>query len=114
MDTDKQTAARGLIDIEAHLYREAHLSAARRRLAEFTARATDFSPGQQRDLERWYLDEQQYAARMVTDHIADSISAVEKAHRIRFGRWLRGTLMAMTLISVVLFVYAALVVGMAA
>jgi hypothetical protein len=51
---------------------------------------------------------------MVTDHIADSISAVEKAHRIRFGRWLRGTLMAMTLISVVLFVYAALVVGMAA
>jgi hypothetical protein len=114
MDTDKQTAARGLIDIEAYLYREAHLSAARRRLAEFTARATDFSPGQQRDLERWYLDEQQYVARMVTDHIADSISAVEKAHRIRFGRWLRGTLMAMTLISVVLFVYAALVVGMAA
>ena len=114
METDKQTTARGLIDIEAYLYREAHLSAARRRLAEFTARARDFSPGQQRDLERWHLDEQQYVARMVTDHIADSISAVEKAHRIRFGRWLRGTLMAMTLISVVLFVYAALVVGMAA
>ncbi|MEV5900780.1 hypothetical protein [Streptomyces sp. NPDC052127] len=114
MDTDKQTTARGLIDIEAYLYREAHLSAARRRLADFTARATDFSPGQKRDLERWYLDEQQYVARMVTDHIADSIGAVEKAHRIRFGRWLRGTLLAMTLISVVLFVCAALVIGMAA
>ncbi|MER7638230.1 MULTISPECIES: hypothetical protein [unclassified Streptomyces] len=111
MDTDKQTAARGLIDIEAHLYREAHLGAARRRLAEFTAQATDFSPGQKRDLERWYLDEQQYVARMVTDHIADRINAVEEAHRLRFGRWLRGTLIAMTLISVVLFGCAALVVG---
>ncbi|MEW2572629.1 hypothetical protein [Streptomyces liliiviolaceus] len=113
MDTDKQTAARGLIDIEAHLYREAHLSAARRRLAEFIARADDFSPGQKRDLEQWYLDEQRYVARMVTDHIADSISAVEQAHRLRFGRWLRGTLVAMTLITVVLFLCAALVVGMA-
>ncbi|MFI1441647.1 hypothetical protein [Streptomyces fructofermentans] len=112
MDTDKQTAARGLTDIEAYLYREAHLGAARRRLAEFTARATDFSPGQKRELERWYLDEQRHVARMVIDHIADSISAVHKVRSNRVGRWLRGTLLAMTTVSAVLFV-GALVASMA-
>ncbi|MEU3365200.1 hypothetical protein [Streptomyces pseudogriseolus] len=50
MDTDKQTA-RGLADIEAYLYREAHLSAARRRLARFVARADDFSAEQKAELE---------------------------------------------------------------
>lgn len=112
MDTDKQTAARGLVDIEAYLYREAHLSAARRRLADFTARADGFSPGQIRDLETWYLGEQRYVARMVTDHIANSISAVKDEHRIRFGRWLRGTLVAMTLITLVVIACAVLVVGL--
>ncbi|MEW2425631.1 hypothetical protein ACIP96_20775 [Streptomyces nigra] len=112
MDTDKETAARGMADIEAYLYREAHLSAARRRLAAFMERADDLSAGHKRAVETWYLDEQRYVARMVTDHIADSISAVEEQHRIRFGRWLRGTLVAMTLITLLVIASTALVVGM--
>ncbi|MEU3297549.1 hypothetical protein ABZ722_35155 [Streptomyces longwoodensis] len=111
MDTDKQTAARGLVDIEAYLYREAHLGAARRRLADFLARADDFSAGQRRDLETWYLGEQRYVARMVTDHIADAVGAAEEEHRVRFGRWLRGTLMAMTLITLAVIAIAVIVVG---
>jgi len=114
MDTDKQTAARGLVDIEAYLYREAHLSAARRRLAEFIAHADDFSPDQKRGLETWYLAEQRYVARMVTDHIAASISAADEAHRVRFGRWLRGTMVAMIVITIAVIVCSALVVGMVA
>ncbi|MFJ9346516.1 hypothetical protein [Streptomyces sp. NPDC101237] len=112
MDTDKQAAARGLIDIEAYLYQEAHLSAARRRLAAFTAGADDFSPDQKHELERWYLDEQRYVARMVTDHIAGSVSAAEELHRVRLGRWLRGTLVGMALTLVVVIVCTALIVGL--
>ncbi|MEU8712186.1 hypothetical protein [Streptomyces sp. NPDC048663] len=112
MDTDKQAAARGLIDIEAYLYQEAHLGAARRRLAEFIARADDFSPAQKDELERWYLDEQRYVARMVTDHIAGSISAAEEMHRVRLGRWLRGTLIGMALALVVVIACTALLVGL--
>ncbi|MFF5344059.1 hypothetical protein ACFY4H_25690 [Streptomyces althioticus] len=109
MNTDKQTA-RGLADIEAYLYQEAHLSAARQRLAFFMARADDFSVEQKRDLEMWYLDEQRYVARMVTGHIADSISAVEEQHRISFGRWLRGTLAGMTVITLVVIACAVVAV----
>lgn len=109
MDTDKQTA-RGLADIEAYLYREAHLSAARRRLARFVARADDFSAEQKAELETWYLGEQRYVARMVTDHIADSISAVEDQHRVRFGRWLRGTLIGMTVITLAVIAGAVIAV----
>lgn len=111
MNTHKQTAARGLDDIEAYLYREAHLGAARRRLAEFTARVDDFSTGQRRDLETWYLGEQRYMAQMVTEHIANSVSVVEEQHRARFGRWLRGTLIAMTMITLVVIVCATLAVS---
>ncbi|MGA5418247.1 MULTISPECIES: hypothetical protein [Streptomyces] len=109
MDTDKQTA-RGLADIEAYLYREAHLSAARQRLARFMARADDFSAEQKAELETWYLGEQRYVARMVTDHIADSISAVEDRHRVRFGRWLRGTLIGMTVITLAVIAGAVIAV----
>ncbi|MFD7875272.1 hypothetical protein ACFV5G_14400 [Streptomyces sp. NPDC059766] len=113
MDTDNRTAARGLIDVKAYLYRQAHLGAARRRLAEFTARAADFSPGRKPDPERFHLDGQPDVARTVADHIVDGIRASEQMQRIRSGRWLRGTLMAMELIGVVLFVGAALVVFLA-
>lgn len=98
MDASK-AAARGLNDIENFLYRQAHLEAAHRRVADFTARTEGLTDGQKRDIERWYLDEQKYVAGMVTDHIAARISVVEGQHHIRFGRWLRGTLIAMVLIT---------------
>ncbi|MFC8222799.1 hypothetical protein ACFUTY_32085 [Streptomyces sp. NPDC057362] len=110
MDTEKQ-AARGLVDIEAFLYREAQLRAARQRVADFTARADGLSFEQRRRIELWYLEEQQYVAHMVTEHIADSLNAAEEVHRIRFGRWLRGTLIGMFLITVAACVCTAVVVG---
>ena len=51
MNTTKQ-AARGLVDIQAYLYREAHLSAARRRVSAFTARTDGLTHGQKRDIEQ--------------------------------------------------------------
>jgi hypothetical protein len=110
MNTEKQ-AARGLVDIEAYLYREAHLGAARRRVAAFTAKTDGLTYEQKRDIELWYLEEQEHVARMVTKHIADSVGAAEAAYHIRFGRWLRGTLIAMAVITVVTFVCTAVVVG---
>ncbi|MFJ8357212.1 hypothetical protein [Streptomyces sp. NPDC093984] len=110
MNTEKQ-AARGLVDIEAYLYREAHLSAARRRVAAFVGRADGLTHEQKRDIERWYLEEQEYVACMVTKHIADSIGSAEEANHIRFARWLRGTLIAMAVITMVTFVVTAVVVG---
>jgi hypothetical protein len=98
MDAGKE-AARGLTDIENFLYHEAHLSAAHQRVAEFTARTEGLTHGQKADIERWYLGEQEYVARMVTDHIAARIGVVEEQNRIRFGRWLRGTLIGMTVIT---------------
>jgi hypothetical protein len=110
VNTDKQ-AARGLVDIEAYLYREAHLSAARRRVAAFTGRTDGLTHEQKRDIELWYLEEQKHVARMVTQHIADSIGAAEAANLMRFGRWLRGTLIAMAVIILVTFAGTAVVVG---
>jgi hypothetical protein len=110
MNTSKQ-AARGLAGIQAYLYREAHLSAARRRVSAFTERTDGLTHGQKRDLEQWYLEEQKYVARLVTEHIADSVGAAEAAHRLRFARWLRGTLIAMTAIGLTIFVCTAVVVG---
>ncbi|MCI3278128.1 hypothetical protein [Streptomyces cylindrosporus] len=95
----RDEAARGLIDIEGFLYRNAHLEAARRRVADFTARARELSPEQKLEIEQWYLDEQQYVARMVTDHIADSINTVEQRHHARIRQWMRGTLTAMVLVT---------------
>ncbi|MEU3794244.1 hypothetical protein [Streptomyces fructofermentans] len=94
-----EEAARGLTDIETYLHWEAHLRAARRRVTAFTTRAPGLTKQQQWDIERWYLDEQRYVARMVTEHIADSISVAEERHHVRFGRWLRGTMTAMALIT---------------
>ncbi|MCT9078312.1 hypothetical protein [Streptomyces fulvoviolaceus] len=99
---ESEEAERGLTDIETFLYREAHLRAAHRRVADFTAREPGLTQEQKTDIERWYLEEQAYVARMVTEHTADSISEVEEQHRVRLGRWLRGTLTAMTLITVVM------------
>src|SRR4051812_47984704 len=105
MDASEE-AARGLTDIETFLYREAHLQAARQRVADFTTRAPGLSQEQKMDVERWYLDEQRYVARMVTKHIAARISVVEEQHHVRFGRWLRGTLTAMALITVAMLCVA--------
>ncbi|MBT2408983.1 hypothetical protein J7I94_00160 [Streptomyces sp. ISL-12] len=110
MNTEKQ-AARGLVDIEAYLHQEAHLGAARRRVTAFTARTDGLTQEQRRDIESWYLDEQRYVARMVTQHIADRLDAADAAHRVRFARWLRGTMIAMTVITLVTFVGTAVVVG---
>ncbi|MEU2619593.1 hypothetical protein ABZ642_15830 [Streptomyces sp. NPDC007157] len=51
---------------------------------------------------------------MVTDHVAGSISAVEEKHRVRLGRWLRGTLIAMTMTVIVVIARTALTVGISA
>ncbi|MEV7141642.1 hypothetical protein [Streptomyces tauricus] len=110
MDTDKQVA-RGLIDIEAYLYREAHLTTARRRVADFTARAGGLTDEQRSAIERWYVEEQEHVARVVTEHIAESVGAAAAEHRVRFGHWLRGTLAAMLLITVLAIVCTAVVVG---
>ncbi|MGW0084341.1 hypothetical protein [Streptomyces sp. NPDC003393] len=110
MNTNEE-AARGLGDLEEYLYREAHLSAARRRVAAFTTKAVGLTGEQKRDIEQWYLEEQKYVARMVTEYIADSVGAVEAANHVRFGRWLRGTLSAMAVIIVLTFVCTAVVVG---
>ncbi|MGW2958834.1 hypothetical protein ACWDGI_10145 [Streptomyces sp. NPDC001220] len=101
MDTNEE-AARGLTDIQDFLYQQAHLRAARRRVADFTAQEPGLTQDQRTDIERWYLAEQTYVARMVTEHIAASIHVVEQRHRARFGHWLRGTLTAMILITVVM------------
>ncbi len=110
MDANEE-AARGLTDIEEFLYREAHLAAARRRVADFTARAPGLTQEQKMDIERWYFEEQRYVARMVTQHIADTINVVEEQHQIRFGRWLRGTLTAMVLITLAMGLCVAVVLG---
>lgn len=110
MNTAKH-AARGLADIQAYLYREAHLGAARRRVSAFTERTAGLTHRQKRDLEEWYLEEQRYVARMVTEHIADSVSAAEAAHHRRFGHWVRGTLLAMAVISLMTFVWTVAVVA---
>ncbi|WP_217551821.1 hypothetical protein [Streptomyces sp. GbtcB6] len=107
MDASKE-AERGLTDIEMHLYREAHLHAARQRVAAFTARASGLTQGQKTDIERWYLDEQKYVARMVTEHISDRISLAEEQHHVRFGHWLRGTATAMALITAAMLCAAVL------
>jgi hypothetical protein len=101
MDAGKE-AARGLTDIDNFLYREAHLRAAHQRVDEFTARTEGLTRGQKTDIERWYLDEQAYVARMVTDHIAARIGEMEAQHRMRLGRWLRGTLIGMAVITAAL------------
>ncbi|WP_328349786.1 hypothetical protein OG828_02755 [Streptomyces sp. NBC_00457] len=96
----REEAERGLIDIGNFLYEEAHLQAARQRVADFTARAPGLNREQKTDIERWYLEEQAYVAHMVTEHITDSLTMVEEQHRVRIRRWLRGTLTTMTLITV--------------
>ncbi|MET8945747.1 hypothetical protein ABZX30_19720 [Streptomyces sp. NPDC004542] len=106
----REEAARGLEDIGTFLYREAHLQAAHRRVAEFTARATGLTREQKGEIERWYLDEQRYVARMVTQHIADSISTAEQRQHARIGRWLTGTLTAMALITAALIVVSVVVI----
>ncbi|NGO14006.1 hypothetical protein G5C60_42065 [Streptomyces sp. HC44] len=107
----REEAARGLTDIEGFLHREAHLEAAHRRVSDFTARAQGLTPEQKREIEQWYIDEQIYVARMVTDHIADRINAVEEQHHIRIRRWLRGTLTAMVLITMAMIACVAVIVG---
>ncbi|MET8329447.1 hypothetical protein [Streptomyces sp. NPDC005181] len=111
MDASEE-AARGLTDLEAFLYWEAHVQAAHRHVAEFTARAPGLTQEQKMAVERWYLEEQRHVARTVTEHIADSISVVKEQHHIRFGRWLRGTLTAMVLITVAMIgLCVAVIVG---
>ncbi|WP_225848946.1 hypothetical protein [Streptomyces sp. HPF1205] len=95
-----QEASRGLTDIESFLYRQAHLRAARRRVGDFTGREPGLTADQKADIERWYLEEQIYVACMVTEHIADRVSAAEEDHRLRFTRRLRGVLVAMALVTV--------------
>ncbi|MEU1518677.1 hypothetical protein ABZ490_42175 [Streptomyces sp. NPDC005811] len=107
----REEAARGLPDIEGFLYREAHRGAAHRRVAHLTARVEGLSPEQKRDIEQWYVDEQQYVARMVTDHIAERVGAMEAHHHVRIRHWLRGTLTGMALITLMMIVCVVVIVG---
>ncbi|MFF7160743.1 hypothetical protein ACFZBP_04990 [Streptomyces sp. NPDC008086] len=103
-------AARGLTDIESFLYREAHEDAARRRAADFTARTQGLSPEQKQRIEQWYVHEQKHVARMVTDHIADRVEALEEQHRARLRHRRRAvTVMAgVTAMLIVTVILAAL------
>jgi hypothetical protein len=100
----KEQAARGLADIEAYLYREAHLSAARQRVAVFIARSAGLTHEQKRDIEEWYLDEQKHVAGVVTQHIADSIAEADSARQRRFLRWMRRMLIAVAVLTLLTFV----------
>ncbi|CAG6392048.1 hypothetical protein NMG29_31750 [Streptomyces cocklensis] len=101
----RQEASRGLADIESFLFRQAHLRAARRRVGAFTAEESGLTAEQKEDIERWYVEEQIYVARMVTRHIADKVNAVKEQQHRRFGRWLRGILVTMTLITAAMAVF---------
>ncbi|MFF5497889.1 hypothetical protein [Streptomyces aquilus] len=103
MSTEEQ-AARGLADLEAYLYQEAHLSAARLRVAAFLAQSDGLSHRQKRDIEEWYLDEQKYVAGTVTQHIADSIAQADSARRRSSLQWIRWLLVAVTALTLLTFV----------
>ncbi|MFJ9626807.1 hypothetical protein ACIQPR_20490 [Streptomyces sp. NPDC091280] len=109
--TARDEAARGLSDIEGFLYEEAHLGAARRRLADLTARVEGLTAEQRRDIGKWYVDEQRYVARMVTDHIAERVDAMEARHQARIRQWLRGTLVAMVLVTLAMGACVVVVLG---
>jgi hypothetical protein len=106
----REDITRGLQDIEKYLYREAHLRAAHRRVTDFTARMPGLTREQKRKIKSWYLNDQRNVASSVTEHIAESISATEQRHRTRFGGWLRGTLIAMSLITTVLIAICLVVI----
>ncbi|MGW5057369.1 hypothetical protein ACWEQ2_08760 [Streptomyces sp. NPDC004096] len=110
-----EEAARGLSDIENFLYREAHVQAAQRRVADFTARMPDLTREQTGDIERWYVEEQTYVAHLVTRHIADSITAAEARYHTRLTRRRRGMLAATALLTAVMMgLCVAVVLGMSA
>lgn len=106
----REEAARGLTDIESFLYRAVHLGAAHRRVADFTGHVEGLTPEQRRDIEQWYVDEQKHVARMVTDHIAERVEAMEAQLQVRI-RWLRATLTAVALTAVAMIAYVAVVLG---
>ncbi|WP_406163701.1 hypothetical protein OG806_47375 [Streptomyces sp. NBC_00882] len=107
----REEAARGLPSIEGFLYREAHRGATHRRVAAFTARVEGLTPEQKRDIEQWYVDEQKHVARMVTDHIAERVDAMEAQHRLRIRHWLRGTLTGMALITLAMIACVVVILG---
>ncbi|GAA3830055.1 hypothetical protein [Streptomyces chiangmaiensis] len=99
MDASEE-AARGLSEIEDFLYREAHLQAAQRRVADFIARMPELTQEQTSDIEHWYVEEQTHVAQIVTQHIEDSISVAEAQFRTRMTQWRRGALAAVALLAV--------------
>ncbi|CAM5444686.1 hypothetical protein GCM10010329_51030 [Streptomyces spiroverticillatus] len=107
----EEQATRGLADMEAYLYQEAHLSAARLRVAAFIAQSAELTHQQKRNIEEWYLDEQKYVAGMVTRHIVDSIAKADSAQRRRFLRWMRRLLIAMAILTLLTFAGTVLLVS---
>lgn len=107
----REEAARGLPDIEGFLYREAHRGATYRRVAAFTARVEGLTLEQKRAIEQWYVDEQKQVARMVTDHIAERVGAMEAQHHVRIRQWLRGTLTGMVLITLTIIACVVVILG---
>ncbi|WP_405674771.1 hypothetical protein OG848_45085 [Streptomyces canus] len=107
----REEAARGLPNIEGFLYREAHRGATHRRVAAFTARVEGLTPEQKRNIEQWYVDEQKHVARMVTDHIAERVGAMEAQHHLRIRHWLRGTLTGMALITLAMIACVVVILG---
>lgn len=109
----REEAARGLNEIEHFLYRQAHMAAARRRVAALLAHVPELTGEQKVRIERWYLEEQRHVARMVTGHIDNAIETEQKKHDQRLGRWLRGTRTSMIFITVTLALVVAVVLGSA-
>jgi hypothetical protein len=109
--TAREEAARGLPDIEGFLYEEAHLGATRRRAAGLAARVEGLTAEQRRDIGQWYVDEQRHVARMVTDHIAERVAALEAQHRVRIRHWLRGTLISMALVTLAMSACVVVILG---
>ncbi|MDV9171207.1 hypothetical protein R6V09_13860 [Streptomyces sp. W16] len=107
----REEAARGLTDIEGFLYEEAHMGATRRRVADLTARVEGLTSEQKRDIERWYVDEQKHVARMVTDHIAERVDTMAAQHQLRIRQWLRGTLVAMVLVTLAMSACVVVILG---
>ncbi|MFD7436075.1 hypothetical protein [Streptomyces sp. NPDC059861] len=107
----REEAARGLIDMEHFLYRQAHMAAARRRVAAFLAYVPELTLEQRVRIERWYVEEQRHVARMVTGHITNALEAAQEEHELRLGRWLRGTRTSMILISLTMVLVVAVILG---
>ncbi|MGW1545035.1 hypothetical protein ACWCPM_33305 [Streptomyces sp. NPDC002309] len=89
MDASNE-AARGLTDIEGYLYWEAYRRTAHRRATDLVGRVTGLNEQQKAEIEWWYVQEQLWVGRSMSQHLTDHITAVEDHHAKRYARLRRG------------------------